>query len=154
MKTLIVEYAYYQSPVGILKFIIENDKLIEVSLSDVLYNTTISNQMSLIIKQMDEYFKKERQAFEVKYLLKTSAFTSSVLKAAALIPYGLTYTYGELSKLAFGQNKARAVGQALSRNPLMIIIPCHRVIGSNHQLVGYNGGLSIKSYLLELEQSQ
>ena len=82
-----------------------------------------------------------------------TAFFQSVWKALQEIPYGETRTYGDIAK-AVGKPKAsRAVGMANHHNPIMIVIPCHRVIGSNGQLVGYAGGLDVKQRLLDLEMS-
>lgn len=152
MNTTNIEYGYYQSPVGVLKLVIENDYLIELSSGHQYFKLKTSLLMDSIINQLEEYFNNQRQVFNIKYKIISTPFTKAVLEETYLIPYGVTCSYLELSQKAFNSNKARAVGQALNRNPIMIIIPCHRVIGHNHQLVGYNGGLEIKSFLLNLER--
>lgn len=101
--------------------------------------------------QLLEYFAGERKKFDLPYVLYGTPFQKSVWKALADIPYGETRSYKDIA-LAIGAAKAvRAIGGANNRNPIPIVIPCHRVIGSNGALVGYGGGLPIKEYLLSLE---
>lgn len=102
--------------------------------------------------QLEEYFAGARQSFDVPFVLYGTDFQKSVWKALTDIPYGETRSYKEIA-LAIGASKAvRAIGGANNRNPIPVIIPCHRVIGSNGALVGYGGGLPIKEYLLSLEK--
>ncbi|GIO03981.1 methylated-DNA--protein-cysteine methyltransferase [Brevibacillus reuszeri] len=103
--------------------------------------------------QIDEYFAGERQTFDVPVVLYGTPFQKTVWNELANIPYGQTRSYKEIA-LAIGASKAvRAIGGANNRNPIPIIIPCHRVIGSNGAMVGYGGGLSIKEHLLALEKA-
>lgn len=103
-------------------------------------------------KQLQEYFSGERKAFELPFVLYGTPFQKEVWKQLTKIPYGETRSYKEIA-LAIGASKAvRAIGGANNRNPIPIVIPCHRVIGSNGALVGYGGGLPIKEYLLALEK--
>lgn len=105
-------------------------------------------------KELDEYFKGARKTFKLPLALKGTPFQKKVWQALMTIPYGETMTYKQVAE-AIGNPKAcRAVGMANNRNPIPIIIPCHRVIGSNGKLVGYAGGLHIKEKLLEMEQSK
>ncbi|WP_411503444.1 methylated-DNA--[protein]-cysteine S-methyltransferase [Brevibacillus centrosporus] len=102
-------------------------------------------------KQLEEYFAGERKVFDLPIVLYGTPFQKSVWNALADIPYGETRSYKDIA-LAIGAAKAvRAIGGANNRNPIPIIIPCHRVIGSNGALVGYGGGLPIKEHLLALE---
>lgn len=104
------------------------------------------------IQQLNEYFSGKRQSFTIKLAPEGTAFQQKVWSALRAIPYGQTVSYGEIAK-AIGKPKAsRAVGTANGRNPISIIVPCHRVIGSNGKLVGYGGGLPIKEALLSLEE--
>ena len=104
-------------------------------------------------KQLKEYFKRERKEFNLKLEIIGTEFQKRVWKELLNIPYGQTITYNQLA-INLGDKKAiRAAAAANGANPLPIVIPCHRVIGSNGNLVGYGGGLEVKQKLLELEGS-
>jgi methylated-DNA--[protein]-cysteine S-methyltransferase len=104
-------------------------------------------------KQLKEYFTKERKEFTLPITLVGTPFQEEVWKVLQTIPYGETRTYKEQA-IAVGNPKGvRAVANANSKNRLSIIVPCHRVIGSNGMLTGYAGGLSRKEFLLNLEKS-
>jgi len=103
-------------------------------------------------QQLEEYFCGKRQRFDLPLRPSGTAFQQSVWKALLSIPYGQTRSYKQVAELLGKPNASRAVGLANSKNPIWIIIPCHRVIGSNGALVGYAGGLKTKQKLLELEQ--
>lgn len=107
--------------------------------------------LNLAAKQVEEYFAGTRRAFDIPIQPFGTEFQESVWKLLAEIPYGSTTNYGQLAKLLGDGNKARAVGMANGRNPISIVLPCHRVIGSNGALTGYGGGLNAKSQLLDLE---
>ncbi|HOB21123.1 MAG TPA: methylated-DNA--[protein]-cysteine S-methyltransferase [Candidatus Atribacteria bacterium] len=103
-------------------------------------------------RQLKEYFSGTRKAFDLPLEPAGTPFQQRVWKALKDIPYGEVRTYKDIAT-AIGDPKAcRAVGMANNKNPIAIIIPCHRVIGSNGKLIGYGGGLHIKQYLLELEK--
>jgi methylated-DNA-[protein]-cysteine S-methyltransferase len=103
-------------------------------------------------RQLDEYFEGKRQRFDLEVDLKLQAdFNRRVLRELARVPYGEVVTYGELAARAARPRAARAVGTVMNRNPLPIVLPCHRVIGANGKLVGYGGGLERKETLLRLE---
>jgi len=104
-------------------------------------------------RQLDEYFRGERQSFDLPLRPDGTVFQLSVLEALREIPYGATASYGEVAKKIGRPGAARAVGAANGRNPLPIVIPCHRVIGSDGGLTGFGGGLATKKALLVLEQS-
>ncbi|PAS30562.1 cysteine methyltransferase, partial [Vibrio cholerae] len=100
----------------------------------------------------DEYFSGQRTQFELPLAASGTAFQQSVWHALCKIPYGEIWSYQQLAE-AIGNPKAvRAVGLANGKNPISIIVPCHRVVGKNGQLTGYAGGLERKAFLLELEQ--
>jgi methylated-DNA-[protein]-cysteine S-methyltransferase len=103
-------------------------------------------------QQLMEYFDGSRKSFDLPLAPKGTPFQLKVWKALLSIPYGETRSYKDIAIAAGNPKASRAVGMANNRNPIAIIIPCHRVIGSNGKLVGYGGGLSIKEYLLELEK--
>ena len=103
-------------------------------------------------RELDEYFEGKRQQFDLPLDVALLAdFNRLVLRELARVPYGEVVTYGELASRAARPRAARAVGTVMNRNPLPIVLPCHRVIGANGKLVGYGGGLDRKEKLLKLE---
>lgn len=105
----------------------------------------------LTYNQLIEYFQGDRKVFDIPYELNGTKFQKSVWKALCDIPYGETRTYKDIA-IAIGNEKAcRAVGMSNNKNPISIVVPCHRVIGANGKLVGYGDGLDAKEYLLKLE---
>ena len=103
-------------------------------------------------RQLDEYFAGSRRGFELEFDLRASApFAHRVLDELARVPFGETTTYGALANRVGAPRAARAVGTVMNRNPLPIVLPCHRVVGSNGSLTGYGGGLHVKEHLLRLE---
>lgn len=104
-------------------------------------------------KQLQEYFRRERSSFDVPCVLHGTEFQVAVWNALLEIPYGETRSYGDIAKRIGREKAVRAVGQANRANPIPIVVPCHRVIGSSGQLVGYAGSkVHLKAALLELEQ--
>ena len=106
------------------------------------------------IRQLRAYFAGELRDFDLPLAPEGPAFHQRVWGELCNIPYGETISYGELAKRIGSPNASRAVGRANGANPIAIVIPCHRVIGSNGKLTGYGGGLPRKQLLLELERSQ
>lgn len=109
--------------------------------------------LSMATIQLDEYFQGKRTIFSLPFKLTGTPFQLVVWKELQNIPYGKTTSYKEIAQKINKPKACRAVGMANNKNPLPIIIPCHRVIGSNGKLIGYAGGLKLKNYLLELEKS-
>ena len=103
-------------------------------------------------KQLDEYFAGKRTVFDVPLNPQGTGFKRSVWQALCEIPYGETRSYKQIAQAINNPNACRAVGLANNKNPIWIMIPCHRVIGSNGTLIGYGGGLEMKQKLLELEK--
>lgn len=104
-----------------------------------------------IARQFDAYFGGASTSFELQFALKGSEFQQAVWRALDDIPYGRTCTYGELAARVADRSKTRAVAAAVGRNPLCIVLPCHRVIGADGSLTGYAGGLERKRWLLDHE---
>jgi methylated-DNA-[protein]-cysteine S-methyltransferase len=103
-------------------------------------------------RELDEYFEQRRNAFDLALDLRgVTPFGIRVLDELALVPYGQTATYGELAARAGKPGAARAVGSVMNRNPVPIVLPCHRIVGASGALVGYAGGLERKELLLRLE---
>lgn len=107
--------------------------------------------LSECIRQLEKYFKGTRRTFDIPLALKSSAFQERVWQQLQKIPYGQTVTYQEVALELGDANAVRAVGSANGQNPVSIIVPCHRVIGSNGKLIGYGGGLWRKEWLLRHE---
>ncbi|KGP90381.1 [Fe-S]-binding protein [Pontibacillus chungwhensis BH030062] len=108
-------------------------------------------QFKQLKQQLDEYFSNKRDRFEVQLDLYGTPFQQKVWKALADIPFGETRSYKDIALAIQAPKAVRAIGGAVNKNPLSIILPCHRVIGSNGALVGYAGGLERKEHLLDLE---
>jgi methylated-DNA-[protein]-cysteine S-methyltransferase len=106
-----------------------------------------------VVRQLDTYFSGRLKEFTVKLSPQGTSFQLNVLRALREVPYGETISYGELARRIGKPRAFRAVGAAIARNPLPIVIPCHRVIGSNGSLTGFGGGLDIKQTLIDLERS-
>ena len=104
-----------------------------------------------VTRQLDEYFAGDRRSFDIELNPSGTEFQRQVLDALQAIPYGETVTYRDIAKRVGRPDAVRAVGAANGRNPIPIIIPCHRVIGSNGKLTGFGGGLDTKAALLRLE---
>jgi len=102
--------------------------------------------------QLEEYFSGKRKTFDLPLSPHGTTFQLKVWNELRKIPYGKTRSYGEIAVKAGNPKASRAVGMANNRNPIVIIIPCHRVIGSNGSLTGFGGGLDLKQKLLELER--
>jgi len=145
---------FFQSPIGKLT-IISDGSFITTILFPKDDNTLPENENGIILDcftQLDEYFKGERKFFDLPLNPKGTDFQKKVWGKVSSIPFGETKSYSEIASLLGNSKLNRAVGLANGANPIPIIIPCHRVIGSNGCLTGYAGGLEIKRYLLNHEQ--
>ncbi|WP_299048175.1 methylated-DNA--[protein]-cysteine S-methyltransferase [uncultured Polaribacter sp.] len=152
-----METTYYKTPIGIAKITGDNNGIQSVSILDddkislELLNQKVSQCLQDCVTQLDEYFKGERAGFNLTVNPKGTVFQLKVWASLLKIPYAKTSTYLQQSK-ALGDVKAiRAVAAANGKNPLWIIIPCHRVIGSDGSLTGYAGGIWRKKWLLAHE---
>ncbi len=151
---------FYVSPVGTLKIEASETGIcaihflgeMEASQEDLSIPSHFLLEQAA--EELDEYFKGERYQFTLPFTLKGTPFQCKVWEALQLIPYGTTCSYGDIAAIIGKPKACRAVGGANNANPLPILIPCHRVIGSRGSLVGYGGGLKIKKKLLELEQGE
>lgn len=147
-------FAYFSSPVGTLTLTEEEGALTG------LYFGRLSRQgqevLSPVLKetarQLSEYFSGKRREFSLPLSPKGTEFQLRVWRALETIPYGETRSYGDMARLIGSPKACRAVGMANHRNPISIIVPCHRVVGANGSLTGYGGGLDAKRFLLDLEQ--
>lgn len=110
-----------------------------------------TNLLDQAAAELSEYFQGNRHSFELPLCMEGTEFQKKVWNILLQIPYGETRSYKEVAQLAGNEKASRAVGLANNKNPLMIFVPCHRVIGTNGKLVGYAGGLGMKEKLLEIE---
>jgi methylated-DNA-[protein]-cysteine S-methyltransferase len=157
-----IEIAYYQSPLGILEIRSTGSSISEVLFvnswkgaklaeTDLSFTKPKSPVIKACIKQLDEYFAGTRTVFNIHTSQVGTDFQQTVWAALCNIPFGRTISYLELSKRLGNVKAIRAVGTANGNNSICIIVPCHRVIGSNGDLVGYGGDLWRKKWLLEHE---
>lgn len=153
---------YYDSPIGVLILYSDGDNLIEVRLPKNRYNAiksdeeTIVKDNLLIFDQtknwLDRYFKNQNPSIEeLSFNFIGSEFCKKVWKHLCEIPYGEVVTYKDIARKISPKMSSQAVGNAVGRNPICIIVPCHRVIGANNNLVGFGGGLDTKKWLLKHE---
>jgi len=146
---------YYENEIGVIRIADNGTAITELYFDDNTKPTNIGLKETELIKealrQLSEYFAGHRKSFSLPAEPIGTPFQMKVWSALQQIPYGETRSYKEIAQ-AIGQEKAcRAVGMANNKNPIAIIIPCHRVIGSNGKLIGYAGGLNIKERLLDIE---
>jgi methylated-DNA-[protein]-cysteine S-methyltransferase len=151
-------YSYLDTPIGELLLAGDDDVLCLVGFPegsmrkdpepDWIYN---EKPLAAARQQLAEYFAGERREFDLSLRLSGTEFQMSVLRALQQIPYGETTSYAEIAERIGRPKAVRAVGAANGRNPIPIIVPCHRVIGSHGELTGFGGGLDTKEALLRLE---
>jgi methylated-DNA-[protein]-cysteine S-methyltransferase len=143
------------SPIGALRLISNGDALTELWLPGSFADAEAVGATDPILieaaSQLRAYFDGQLRRFELPLAPHGTPFQQRVWQALLDIPYGRTCSYGEIAAMINAPGKARAVGAANGSNPIAIIIPCHRVIGTHGDLVGYGGGLDTKRWLLELE---
>lgn len=154
-------YTWMESPVG--KLLLAAD---DVGLRHVIFSggrdlaeprpgwRPDAQPLSEVMRQLRAFFAGELRDFDLKLAPQGPAFHQRVWRELCNIPYGETISYGELARRIGSPNASRAVGRANGSNPIAIVIPCHRVIGSNGKLTGYGGGLPRKEFLLGLERKQ
>lgn len=149
-----MERTVLESPIGGVGLEIMDDAVCRVTFaaSGVASAAEPSTVLAATLRQLQEYFGGGRTDFELPLAVRQgSDFERAVWKEIAQVPYGETTTYGAIAKAVGQPEGAQAVGTACNRNPLPIIVPCHRVIGANGKLVGFGGGLPRKRWLLSLE---
>ena len=153
-------YDYYQSPHGRILLVADDRALTGVYFAGQKYHPRIDEQwkradrhepLRQAKRELSEYFDGKRTRFTVEVSPHGTPFQRAVWKAIADVRFGQTIAYGELAERAGYPGSARAAGAATGRNPISIIVPCHRIVGSNGSLTGYAGGLAKKRALLELE---
>ena len=142
---------YYKSPAGIIEFKTDNGKIFSLCFTRLLEHFDVTSEYNTICSQLDEYFAGKRKIFDLPLSIIGTDFQMKVWNEIKQIPYGLTLTYSDIAKNIGDKNLARAVGSACNKNPIIIIIPCHRVVSKNND-GGYAYGTKAKKYLLNLEK--
>lgn len=157
-----MKYMKYSFQIGDIIIGEENQKIILIDLYNhfgikkKMNNNDIKEETTIIMQaytELKEYFEGKRKVFNIPIELKGTDFQKKVWKELLKIPYGETRSYLDIANYIGNPKASRAVGMANSKNNIMIVIPCHRVIGNNKKLVGYVGGLDIKEKLLNLEKT-
>ena len=154
---------FYNTKIGEIGIVEDGDGITDIYTKGVLEdkqkiikeNSLVEEETSLIKKaynELEEYFKGNRKEFTIKLSLKGTDFQKKVWNELMNIPYGETRSYKEIAVKIGKPTAARAVGMANNKNKILIVIPCHRVIGQNGALVGYGAGINMKKYLLDLEK--
>lgn len=145
--------SYYNSPVGTLELIANDEHLLKVNFVQNLQKASYPNPILKQTEQeLDEYFRHQRQIFTIPLYVEGTEFQEKVWAGLKTIPYGHTCSYKDIAEIIKNPKACRAVGNANNKNPISIIIPCHRVIGADKKLVGYGGGLDKKIWLLNHEE--
>lgn len=147
----------YEFSIGRLRIMEEDGAITRIELAEQESGGSNRWETPLIksaAAQLWEYFSGKRRQFDLPLDPRGTPFQKKVWTALCSIPYGETRTYGQIAEKTGNPKASRAVGMANHNNPIMIVIPCHRVIGANGSLTGYAGGLSVKQRLLELEQGK
>lgn len=147
----------HDSPVGPLTLVSDGTALTHCAFDNPRYAIAIAAAGEDVItadarRQLDEYFQGKRRTFDLPLAPRGTEFQQRVWAALLKIPYGATRSYAQQAALIGSPKAMRAVGLANGRNPIAVIIPCHRVIGANGNLTGYGGGMARKRLLLDLEQ--
>ena len=144
------------TPIGTLAIASESGYITDVVFGSNIENAIIGTAeiLGTAASQLNEYFEGKRKNFDLPLKFDGTEFQNRVWQELLKIPFGNTISYKELAERIGNAKACRAVGMANNKNPIPIIIPCHRVVGSNGNLTGYAGGLDVKKFLLDLEQTQ
>lgn len=150
---------HYESPVGMICMEEQDGAVTGVYIDKECTTEDRSRDVETPVlkearRQLSEYFLKQRKEFDLPLAPQGTEFQKKVWEALCMIPYGETRSYGEIARQIGNSKASRAVGGANNKNHIMIVIPCHRVIGANGALVGFGGGLDVKEFLLELEKQE
>ncbi len=150
-----IEYYYYNSPIGILEIELKNNVILGLKVVESCDNISeATGYFAQVAKQLDEYFAGKRTKFELNISPKGTEFQKKVWAELLKIPYGETKSYQEIAEAIGNTNAQRAVGSACNKNPILLIIPCHRVISKTGKLTGFACGVHRKEQLLKMESNQ
>lgn len=157
-----MNYSVMQSPIGPLTVVATNGALVAVLMDghhrppvpESAWGERVDDALPDATLQLEEYFAGQRQAFNLPLAPSGTEFQRRVWAALAEIPYGETRSYGQIATAIGRPGASRAVGMANGRNPVSIVVPCHRVVGASGSLTGYAGGAERKQFLLDLERGK
>lgn len=148
-------YCFCGTPLGLIRIEENHYGITSLRFADDKTETTLVNGKGVYLAdakvQISEYFTKSRKTFDIPLSITGSEFQKRVWSSVRDIPYGETRSYKQIAEAVGNKDAARAVGMANNRNPILIIVPCHRVVGKDGKLVGYAGGIDRKQYLLKME---
>lgn len=143
----------YKTKIGYITIEENNGEIVEINFGKSMdLNQGENELLQDTYREIVEYLDKKRKVFTIPFKISGTEFQRSVYKELLKIPYGETRSYKDIAKSIGNEKAYRAIGNANNKNKVPIIIPCHRVIGTNNSLVGYAGGIEIKKFLLELEK--
>ena len=146
---------YYKSPIGVLEIELKNDIVLGLKVVESCDNVSeVTGYFAQVAKQLDEYFAGKRTKFELNISPRGTEFQKKVWAELLKIPYGKTKSYQEIAEAIGKPNAQRAVGSACNKNPILLIIPCHRVVSKSGKLTGFACGVDRKEQLLKLEANR
>ena len=151
-----INYFCYDTEIGTIKISEKEGKIIGLVFSDSKKENEIEKETDSIIKtymQLKEYLSGKRKSFDIEIEMIGTEFQKKVWKELLNIPYGETRSYKDIATVIGNEKACRAVGNTNNKNPIAIIVPCHRVVGSNGGMTGYAGGIDIKEKLLKIENN-
>lgn len=147
---------YYHSPIGVVEIVGSREHIVAVNFVDRSRAGAddLPACIQACVNQIDEYFKGNRKEFSLELQMEGTDFQKTVWRQLTKVAYGQTASYGEIAAAIGKPSASRAVGHANGRNPIAIIVPCHRIIGTDGSLTGYGGGLWRKAWLLRHEREK
>ena len=160
---LSLSYTFIHSPVGRLKLVASDEGLVAILWEhdkprrvrlEALVEKADHPVLRETARQLEEYFAGKRRSFSLPFDVRGTCFQKQVWEALLAIPFGETRSYGQLASQLGSPDATRAVGAANGRNPISIVVPCHRVVGASGKLTGFAGGLNAKAYLLSFESKE
>ena len=153
MESVAMAIDYLLTPVGVLKIVANTSGLLSVKFVNAITDDINVNDHTLAcVTQLAEYFKGKRREFDLSLANTGTDFQTAVWQQLTAVPFGQTASYQDIANNISNPNAARAVGSANGKNPILIIVPCHRVIGTDGSLTGYVGGINTKLWLLQHEE--
>lgn len=149
-----MNYFYKKTKIGYITIFEDNEKIIKLRLDKIEDNSNfiLSPLIEKTFIELEEYFEGKRKKFDIPIKPEGTDFQKKVWQELTKIPYGTYTTYKDIANKIKNKNASRAVGSANNKNPILIIIPCHRVIGSNKKLKGYSEGINYQKMLLKIEK--
>ncbi|WP_102794403.1 methylated-DNA--[protein]-cysteine S-methyltransferase [Bowmanella denitrificans] len=149
------QYQYLHSPIGLVEIAATHSGLCAIKFVETQrFDTQPTRLLDKAVTQLDEYFQGKRRQFELPLAAPGTEFQQQVWRALQTVDFGQTASYAQIARRIGNPAAVRAVGAANGKNPISILVPCHRIIGSNGTLTGYAGGIERKAWLLQHEQAQ